>query len=213
MTHFEGEGVAGDGAFAEPSVLIVGIGEDEAVALGARFGQCAIVVGKRGGTAELAYCLGVPLSDDIVYGTSFDDSLIFIRRANAERIAESGMQRTPRRPGRAAHPFREAYHELLELLPRDGEERDAVPADDAAFEASSIEAVAEGHWPEWPAQEMGFWMPEEIQGEFGDWADTLCNGSLLTFDRDDTEAIVVKLEALGYRCVEDGELVTRACGG
>jgi hypothetical protein len=41
---------------AEASVLVPGIALDEAVALGRRFGQNAIVAGRRGGAAELVYC-------------------------------------------------------------------------------------------------------------------------------------------------------------
>lgn len=41
---------------AEPSVLALGINRDEAVALGRRFGQLAVVVGKCGSAAELVYC-------------------------------------------------------------------------------------------------------------------------------------------------------------
>jgi hypothetical protein len=41
---------------AEPSVLVLGIERADAVAIGRRFRQVAIVVGKCGGAAELAYC-------------------------------------------------------------------------------------------------------------------------------------------------------------
>ncbi|GAA5785080.1 DUF3293 domain-containing protein [Chitiniphilus shinanonensis] len=54
---FEGAGepAAGDWA-AEPSLLILGIGRDEALALGCRFEQNAVVLGRLGGVAELAWC-------------------------------------------------------------------------------------------------------------------------------------------------------------
>jgi hypothetical protein len=51
-----GEGTADNGAWeAEPSLLVLGVGEDEAAALGRRFEQAAVVVGERGGTARLVW--------------------------------------------------------------------------------------------------------------------------------------------------------------
>lgn len=51
-----GEGKAEDGAWApEPSLLVLGIGEEEAAALARRFNQAAIVFGERGGPARLVW--------------------------------------------------------------------------------------------------------------------------------------------------------------
>lgn len=41
---------------AEPSVLVLGIDRDEAVSIGRRFGQIAVVVGGCRSAAELVYC-------------------------------------------------------------------------------------------------------------------------------------------------------------
>lgn len=216
LAHFEGEGVASDGSFSERSLLIIGIGLAEAVELGARLGQCAIVVGTRGDAPELAYCLDAPLPEDLLYGESFEGGLVFITRAAAEYVAEkwkAANTATTWGELRALSP--DAYDELLEHLPcdDDGDDRSAVPADEAAFDASEIEAIQEGHWPEWPAQDMFDWMPAEIQEAFGRQADTLSNGSFLMFDPEDKDAIVARLEALGYRCVAEPELIAQACGG
>lgn len=43
------------GAWAEESVLVLGIGRDEAVRVAIAFGQNAILTGVRGGAAELAF--------------------------------------------------------------------------------------------------------------------------------------------------------------
>lgn len=52
--HYEGDGIPDTlGWSAERSVLILGIGEEEAIAVGARFGQLAIVAGVRGEPARL----------------------------------------------------------------------------------------------------------------------------------------------------------------
>jgi hypothetical protein len=52
-----GEGAGADGAWpAEPSLLVLGLPRADALALARRFGQEAIVAGRRGGPAELVYC-------------------------------------------------------------------------------------------------------------------------------------------------------------
>jgi hypothetical protein len=51
---FEGAGV-GEGWPPEASLLILGMEEAEAVSLGRRFGQLAVVVGERGGPARLVW--------------------------------------------------------------------------------------------------------------------------------------------------------------
>jgi hypothetical protein len=56
---FRGEGVGDDNRWPpEPSLLVLGIPRAEAVALGQRFGQRAIVYGETGGSPELLWCSG-----------------------------------------------------------------------------------------------------------------------------------------------------------
>ncbi|MFP6664711.1 MAG: DUF3293 domain-containing protein [Deltaproteobacteria bacterium] len=54
----EGAGLAEEGSDhpAEQSLLVLGIGRAEAVEVGRRFGQLAVVVGTRGMAAELVWC-------------------------------------------------------------------------------------------------------------------------------------------------------------
>jgi hypothetical protein len=57
LTAFDGESVLDPAAWPpEPSLLILGIPPDEARSLGRRFGQLAIVVGRRGEPAVLVAC-------------------------------------------------------------------------------------------------------------------------------------------------------------
>lgn len=52
-----GEGAGDDGRWPpEPSLLVLGLPRADAVALARRFGQVAIVAGRRGAPAELVYC-------------------------------------------------------------------------------------------------------------------------------------------------------------
>jgi uncharacterized protein DUF3293 len=53
---YRGEGKGDDGVWpAEPSLLVLGIGEADAAALARRFGQAALVFGERGGPARLLW--------------------------------------------------------------------------------------------------------------------------------------------------------------
>ena len=56
--YFKGEGIAEDGVWVEPSLLILGISRAEALRLAEQFEQNAIVVAERGGAAELAWTRG-----------------------------------------------------------------------------------------------------------------------------------------------------------
>ena len=53
--RYEGFSAASDGAWQEPSFLVLGIDEAEAVGLGRRFGQNAIVAGRVGEPARLVW--------------------------------------------------------------------------------------------------------------------------------------------------------------
>jgi hypothetical protein len=54
---YPGEGVGDDGRWPpEPSLLVLGIARDDAIRLGGRYGQVAIVCGEMGRAAELVLC-------------------------------------------------------------------------------------------------------------------------------------------------------------
>lgn len=56
----DGEGVANDGSWREASVLVFGMGRAEALALGRRWRQVAVLVGQRGGIVELVAMTEAP---------------------------------------------------------------------------------------------------------------------------------------------------------
>jgi len=59
LVALRGEGRGADGAWpAEPSFLVLGVDRDEALRLGGRHGQNAVVFGEVGGPAELIDCRG-----------------------------------------------------------------------------------------------------------------------------------------------------------
>lgn len=51
-----GEAVGDDGTWEEASVLVLGIGREDALSVAREFGQHAILCGTRGAPAELAWC-------------------------------------------------------------------------------------------------------------------------------------------------------------
>lgn len=56
---YPGRGMPDSGDWKpEESLLILGLDQDAALRLGARFGQNAVVVGSAGGRAELRWCAG-----------------------------------------------------------------------------------------------------------------------------------------------------------
>lgn len=56
LVHYPGTGTGDDRTWpAEPSLLVLGLDTAEAVALARRFGQVAIVAGRRGGVAGLVW--------------------------------------------------------------------------------------------------------------------------------------------------------------
>jgi hypothetical protein len=63
LACFDGEGTADDNAWpAEPSLLVLGIDEADALSLAKEFGQAAILCGGRGGEARLAWTDASPRS-------------------------------------------------------------------------------------------------------------------------------------------------------
>jgi hypothetical protein len=53
---FDGLGVGDDGWLPEASLLVLGMGREEARSLGRKHGQVAVVYGERGKPAELLWC-------------------------------------------------------------------------------------------------------------------------------------------------------------
>jgi hypothetical protein len=86
-----------------------------------------------------------------------------------------------------------------------------LPLDEEPFRPPG--AFWDYDWPGRPAQMMLAWMPRDLPGASVE-ASRL-SGSFLCLEPADEaeEAEIVKaVEAAGYRCVEDHDLVNRACG-
>lgn len=108
------------------------------------------------------------------------------------------------RPGLSHEEARRAYKELPI--------RDRRPEDDHRFSVDHIPFVYDGDWPDWPAQQMLYWVPEEIQREFGTLKASCFNGYFLTFDPAREREMAAAFETFGYHCIRDDPLAQEASG-
>jgi len=148
---------------------------------------------------------------DLAYGRSlYEGELVILPRKEAVRIA--AMYRaaaTARTWGEfkvMAPPG--VYEQIGEVLE---ENEETLPEDDEPFDHNHIPGCADGDWPPWPQQEMLRWIPRDIQVAFGTRGFSAVSGECLTLDAARTEEIVRALEARGFRCTEENDLIAR-CG-
>lgn len=109
----------------------------------------------------------------------------------------------------------ERYRDVLERLDENDPEEDDIvfePQPDEKFDREAIFGYADGDWPEWPAQEMLAWVPEDIQARFGKCISSTLNGEFLFIEPASIPDVVAALEAQGYMCREDQALVERTSG-
>jgi hypothetical protein len=91
-----------------------------------------------------------------------------------------------------------------------GEE--SVPAADDPFDPNQVPGYGDGDWPEWPAQRMLEWMPEDIRQRFGEIATSVFNSDFLEIDPRSESEVVAALKGAGYTCIRDDHLVELASG-
>jgi hypothetical protein len=91
-------------------------------------------------------------------------------------------------------------------------EEEPPPADDEPFAADAVPGYIDGDWPEWPAQQMLDWMPQDIQDRFGDVGSSMVSGDSLYIDPASERDVVAALQNAGYVCSRDDKLVARASG-
>lgn len=64
----------------------------------------------------------------------------------------------------------------------------------------------------WPAQLMLDWFPNDLGRRYGREVSTRLDGEYLELDRTKCLEIVAELEARGFTCVEDNDLISAAAG-
>ena len=102
------------------------------------------------------------------------------------------------------------WEALVKTLEENG---DDIPSNDSAFNPYDIPGLADGDYPEWPAQEMVEWMPREILDQpFSKVELSVQNGEFLTLDPAREVDIVAALRAAGFQCEKNQLLVDAASG-
>lgn len=86
------------------------------------------------------------------------------------------------------------------------------PPDETPFDGDTLPGYGEGDWPEWLHQDMLEWMPKDLASGFGTVSDSLLNGRFLAIDPDDGEDLARELDARGFSCRRDDELLSVATG-
>lgn len=102
-------------------------------------------------------------------------------------------------------PLPEAYDTAAESFLEEDKE---WPEDDDAFLLSKISAFADGDWPPDPCYLMARHLPSEIVGDFGEYYETIFNGTFFRLEAE-AEEVAAALRAAGHTCVEDQELIGR----
>jgi hypothetical protein len=87
-----------------------------------------------------------------------------------------------------------------------------MPLDQDAFSIGAVPGPGQGQWPERPEYAMLRWLPSLIHRRFGRRSPCPRYGDRLVFDLGHAPEILAALEAAGYCCLWDEELVRRSCG-
>jgi hypothetical protein len=147
----------------------------------------------------------------LVYGR-VDESLVFIQREIAIELATLwdalGSSSTWGEFRKRISSDR--FLEVAKLTDADG---DRIPRDDKDFPGYDLPQIADGDYPEWPAQLMLNWVPSEtIRASYAKRATSVLNGPVLVLDSMCESAIVSDFRAHGFSVRKDAELVLRASG-
>jgi hypothetical protein len=86
-----------------------------------------------------------------------------------------------------------------------------MPLDEDPFQPESVPGSGDGTWPERPEQAMLRWLPPLICGRWGDRGNSRRRGDYVIFDPDCAPEILAVLEAAGYSCCWNEQLVRQAC--
>jgi hypothetical protein len=101
------------------------------------------------------------------------------------------------------------YQEALERA-SEGEDEAVTPK--SPFDPMQIYGLGDGDWPDWPSQQMLGWVPAEVRAKFGRSESSVLNGPFLCLAAADLDEIMSAMEAHGYKCRRDDDLVSRAHG-
>lgn len=90
------------------------------------------------------------------------------------------------------------------------EPKPRMPLPETPFDADSIFQLSECTYPEWPDAEMLHVLPDEILERHGSIEWSTHDGPYASIPREHLDALVADLEASGFLCHRNDELVTAA---
>ena len=148
----------------------------------------------------------------LVYGQLTDDQLVFIPEGEAVELAQL-RNALSREQAATWGEFKQRIppRRWLEIVANIDDE-EWVPADDDPFDPDQVWGYQDGDWPEWPAQRMLEWMPEDIQKRFGEIGTSVLNGDFLQIAPGSENEVVAALKEAGYTCIRNDHLVELASG-
>lgn len=97
------------------------------------------------------------------------------------------------------------YAEALECAGL--EEGDPLPGDDDPFDAAAFDSFGEGDWPDWAAQKMEAWLPDEVPAAWLGGGATALNGDWVEILVAHLEDVAAVLRGRGHPCVRDDRWV------
>lgn len=158
-----------------------------------------------------------PRITELAYG-NIADNLVFIPKEEAlemARLHEALQTATTWGQFRSRAPedgYRDALERLTENEEKEKGEEMEEPNPEARFDAERIGGFGDGDWPGWPAQQMEYWVPDEVQDRFGSMKPTAISGDFLDLPPENEAEIVAAMERHGYKCLKDEDLVWKASG-
>jgi hypothetical protein len=139
----------------------------------------------------------------------FDDRLLVLPLEEAERLAV--LHDALKNASSWGELLREIGMDPLLLKEVRAQYGDELPDDAEPFEREQIPGCYEGDWPAIPAELMASWLPDSI-ADLGTSGPTLFGGDLMRVAPGHRCEVLMRLQQLGLRCLEDDDLVSRASG-
>jgi len=147
---------------------------------------------------------------NIVAGVLVDASVVMIPEDEAMVLDQLYDALGARTWGEFRQQAPEAWYQSA--LERTFGEEDEAPDPVTPFDREQIWGYCDGDWPAWPQQRMLEWVPKQVQADFGNAEASCINGSFLSIEAMHVDKVIAAMEALGYRCRRDDDLVARVSG-
>jgi hypothetical protein len=139
----------------------------------------------------------------LVHGI-FQDSLVFADREQATEIAAFWTAKTW---GELRVSAPKLYRDALRRWIDEGTQR---PKASEPLLHADVPGVQDGDFPQWLLQEMLRLLPEDVARRFAMHTFSFASGEALTISPAREAEALRAMRALGYRCVKDQKLISKA---